>query len=226
MGVAAGHHRLAQPLPQPEGQLLGALTVLGDVLAVQVQKIKAHQQLRRQVGDVPAVPEGVPRPHQDRVFGKEFQQLRRREEPVFGLVRLQAAVHLPDGLHRADAQHMPAFRNVGLHAGKNAQSARVFKYIGVPVLFAPRFDVAVKGVELLGVEMLGQADGVQAGAARLAQQPVGVFGGERQIFCQLPMCVKIHVHSVVPLRARWKAKRRRRPRQTTAPGTADRCSSL
>ena len=58
------------------------------------------------------------------------------------------------------------------------------------------------------------------------EQPVGVFGGKGQILCQLPMRVKIHVHSVVPLRARWKAKRRRRPRQTTAPGTADRCWSL
>ena len=88
MGIAAGHHRLTQPLPQPEGQLLGALTVLSDVLAVQIHKIKAHQQLRRQVGDMPAGPEGVSRPHQDRVFGKEVQQLRRREEPVFGFVRL------------------------------------------------------------------------------------------------------------------------------------------
>ena len=226
MGVAAGHHRLAQPLPQPEGQLLSALAVLGDVLAVQVQKIKAHQQLRRQVGDVPARAERVARSHQDRVFVKKFKQLFRREEPVLCLVRLQAAVQLPDSLHRAGAQDVASLRDVGLHAGKNLQPACIFKDIGVPAFLAPRLDVAVKGVELLGVEMLGQADGVQAGAARLAQQPVGIFGGERQIFCQLPMCVKIHVHSVVPLRARWKAKRRRRPRQTTAPGTADRCSSL
>ena len=60
---------------------------------------------------------------------------------------------------------MPAFGNIGFHPGKYLEPA---KDKGVAAAVAGGGNIAVDFVKLLGVEVLGQTDGVQPRAVRFA----------------------------------------------------------
>ena len=84
---------------------------------------------------------------------------------------------------------MAAFGHIGFHAGEDLQT--VFQLQGVPRSAAYRGDVAVHAGKLEGIEVLRQTQGIQAGRSGLTEEPVGVGGGERELFGQLPVGVKI-----------------------------------
>ena len=72
---------------------------------------------------------------------------------------------------------MTALRHIRLHAGENFQA--VLQLQSVPGSPAHRGDVAVHIGKLEGVEVLRQAQGVQASPSGLAEEPVCVGGGKR-----------------------------------------------
>ena len=84
---------------------------------------------------------------------------------------------------------MAALGNVRLHAGEDPQAVFQNQCVALPGAFGG--EIAVQFVELQGVEVFSQAEGVQTGFFCLAEKPVGVHRGEGQPFCQLAMRVKI-----------------------------------
>ena len=102
---------------------------------------------------------------------------------------LQAAVQLQDGLQRADGENVSALGHVGLHARKDPQAVGQLQRVSQAAAHGGK--MAVELVKVQGIEMLGQAQGVQSGPACLTEEPVRIDGGKGELFCQLPVGVKI-----------------------------------
>ena len=134
--------------------------------------------------------------HKDGVFRKQVHQPGKGQEVPLGLVGFQAAVQFQNGFHRPYRQDMPALGDVGLHAGEDGQPV---KDQGIPLPVGLGGDIAVEFGEAPGVEMLGQAEGVQPGRPGFAKKPVGVFFGKGQLFGQLAVGMKIQIHLLPPV---------------------------
>ena len=138
---------------------------------------------------MPPFPVGMGASHHHRVLVEQIPQLGKGQEVPRRLVGGKTLVQLQDGLQRADGQNVPSLGDVRLHAGEDPQA--VFQHQGVALPGASGREVAVQLVKLQGVEVLCQAEGVQAGVYGLAKEPVGVHRGEGQPLGQLAVGVKI-----------------------------------
>ena len=174
---------------QGVGQFLRAGAVQGQALSVQVQELEPLQLFLGQLGHVARGAVGVAAAHQHGVLYEQVHELGEGEKVPLFLVGLQPVVQLQNGLQGADGQDVAALGHVGLHARKDVQPVGQLQHVLRPA--AHRGQVAVQVVELQGIEVLGEAQGVQPGPVGLVKEPVGIGGGKGQLFGQLSVGVKI-----------------------------------
>ena len=127
------------------------------------------------------------------------------QEAPLVLVRFERAVEVEDIFHGAEYQGVAAFGDIHLHAREHEQPVDVER---VPRPRIARRDVGVDLVEALRVEVLGQADRVQAGALGRVEQPIGVVRGEGKVLRELAVGMKVYVHeraSRIPGAAKHRA---------------------
>ena len=189
VGITAGNHRNAQPPCQGVGQLLCTRPVQCQILSVEIQKTEMAQLLLRQLRHMARSTVGVAAPHQHGIFLKQAYQLGKGKKLPLLLMGFQPVIELQNGLQRANGQDVASLGHIGLHTWEHPQAIFQLQYILRPA--AHRGEVAVELFELQGVEMLRQAQGVQSGPAGLTEEPIGIGGGEGQLFGQLSVGVKI-----------------------------------
>ena len=87
---------------------------------------------------------------------------------------------------------MASLCNIGLHSSEDPQSLVCKQGVSISVVFIQK--ISVNLIKSQSIKMLCQTQSIQPCSFRFSKKPVRIHSGERKPLCQLPVCMKIHIH--------------------------------